>query len=697
MISQKNVQMLAYLCSFAKERQYIRVEDLASRFRVSTRTVRYDLDNIDYYLRANNYPKLERVKGSGVMLNVPQEMIERIGRTLCQMQADTYVLSRLERALYIRMLLFDAQTPMKYEELAEKLYVSRKTVIEDVRTIKEEDESCDAQISSAKNGIFYQGSELQLRRTILDRILELFTPIELWELVSGIYLNRSVAIEKKWVDIMGTSNASAMEEVLRQTEEAQKVVLSDDQFYLTVLLTVLACNRTNRQCALSQTLFPSVDLPQVLEVFFRRLENVLGLCLPWPERQYVALEMSRILNDSGRERAEKLADIVTENLLVRVSDELDRKYFLDNTLRMGLREHLIAVIKNGSSRRNEDEITIQTVIREHTKLFACIHSCLDQIKGLRLNRQEESESALIALHFCAAEERRLMTGNCVYKALVVCANGIGTSKIVSATVEKHFPQIQVVDTPSIHNVQTIVERDRPDFILTTVPLTCRNTPVIHVNTLLSDADLDRIRNFILASKKSGSDYECRDIYEELWNTVADTCEIRDHDGLERGLLKILGIEKKHGSSLLNLVREEGILLGLESEDWESAVRGSAEPLVESGYLEPRYVQAMVDNIREMGPYIVITPGIAMPHSLPKDGVLRSCMGIAVLKHPVNFGNEANDPVRVVMCMGALDNQEHMKEMSDLINLFSDETAVEQICSAESRHEVINILRKYSRS
>ena len=57
----------------------------------------------------------------------------------------------------------------------------------------------------------------------------------------------------------------------------------------------------------------------------------------------------------------------------------------------------------------------------------------------------------------------------------------------------------------------------------------------------------------------------------------------------------------------------------------------------------------------MGPYIVITKHVALPHARPEAGALESAIGIATLKHPVKFGNKDNDPVKYLFCLSATDN------------------------------------------
>ena len=97
--------------------------------------------------------------------------------------------------------------------------------------------------------------------------------------------------------------------------------------------------------------------------------------------------------------------------------------------------------------------------------------------------------------------------------------------------------------------------------------------------------------------------------------------------------------------LKDLVSEKLIKLQIEASDWEDAVRKAAQPLVDDGMVKTSYVDDIVKGVKEMGPYIVLTKHVALPHARPESGALESAIGIATLKTPVEFGNEDNDPVK----------------------------------------------------
>ncbi|WP_213996414.1 PTS sugar transporter subunit IIA, partial [Tepidanaerobacter syntrophicus] len=122
-----------------------------------------------------------------------------------------------------------------------------------------------------------------------------------------------------------------------------------------------------------------------------------------------------------------------------------------------------------------------------------------------------------------------------------------------------------------------------------------------------------------------------------------------------------------------------------------AIRKGGEVLVREGFVEPRYVDAMIKNVKELGPYIVIAPGIAMPHARPEDGVKKVCMSLVTLKEPVEFGNATNDPVRIVVSLGAADNTNHIKALSELSDFLDSKENIEKLLMCNNIKEVLELI------
>lgn len=145
--------------------------------------------------------------------------------------------------------------------------------------------------------------------------------------------------------------------------------------------------------------------------------------------------------------------------------------------------------------------------------------------------------------------------------------------------------------------------------------------------------------------------------------------------------------------LIDLITEGAIDLEVSAENWEEAVRKGGELLESSGVVENRYIQAMIDMVRQLGPYIVISKGIAFPHARPEDGVLKNGMSLITLKEAVEFGDEDNDPIKLVISFCSTDSEGHLTALSELVDFLRDENAVNNVMNAKSKSEVVEIMKK----
>ncbi len=143
--------------------------------------------------------------------------------------------------------------------------------------------------------------------------------------------------------------------------------------------------------------------------------------------------------------------------------------------------------------------------------------------------------------------------------------------------------------------------------------------------------------------------------------------------------------------LVDLTSKELIQLNVQADDWMDAVRKAAKPLVDAGKITEAYIQAIIDSAKEAGPYFVITPHVALPHARPEAGVLESAIGITVLESPVEFGNEANDPVKYLFTLSATDNEKHLSGLADLAELLEDEAFFSCLDNAKEADDVVNYI------
>lgn len=106
--------------------------------------------------------------------------------------------------------------------------------------------------------------------------------------------------------------------------------------------------------------------------------------------------------------------------------------------------------------------------------------------------------------------------------------------------------------------------------------------------------------------------------------------------------------------LKEIVRQNRAAFFPGSSDWKDAIRKSCQPLVDTGCATPAYAQRIIECVEEFGPYIVIVPGLAIPHSTKgSPGVSQTAISFVRFEQPVIFDPEDREKdARVFFCTGS---------------------------------------------
>lgn len=137
-----------------------------------------------------------------------------------------------------------------------------------------------------------------------------------------------------------------------------------------------------------------------------------------------------------------------------------------------------------------------------------------------------------------------------------------------------------------------------------------------------------------------------------------------------------------------------IRLGVHATDWRAAVAACGEALVAGGITTPAYIGEMIATVEQLGPYIVIAPGVALAHARPSPAVLRAGLSWVTLARPVAFGHKENDPVTLVIGLAAPDHHAHVQGLATLAGLLEDADRRAALMAARKADEVLGAIRNY---
>jgi PTS system ascorbate-specific IIA component len=146
------------------------------------------------------------------------------------------------------------------------------------------------------------------------------------------------------------------------------------------------------------------------------------------------------------------------------------------------------------------------------------------------------------------------------------------------------------------------------------------------------------------------------------------------------------------SSVLEQALGQGSIKVQQSvASWRESFELVGLALAESKRTLPSYTQEMIQAFEELGPYMVIAPGIALAHGRPSASVLETGLSLVTLSTPIEFGSQANDPVSLVIGLAAKDHNSHIDLMAALSELLMSEEKVTLLLNAMNEGEVRSCL------
>ena len=151
-----------------------------------------------------------------------------------------------------------------------------------------------------------------------------------------------------------------------------------------------------------------------------------------------------------------------------------------------------------------------------------------------------------------------------------------------------------------------------------------------------------------------------------------------------------------GKMLKEFVEKKHYKFADSASDWREAIRMSCEVLEADGTVEENYKEDIIKCVEKYGPYIVIMPDVAMPHSQEcAKGVHKTAIAFMKLEKPVSFDPE--DPEKdatLFFTLASCNPDQHLDNMSRLAEMLSNEELVEELKKAKGPEDLLALEEKY---
>ena len=131
--------------------------------------------------------------------------------------------------------------------------------------------------------------------------------------------------------------------------------------------------------------------------------------------------------------------------------------------------------------------------------------------------------------------------------------------------------------------------------------------------------------------------------------------------------------------------------------WQDSIRLSCKALENAGIVSEKYADEIIKCVAENGPYIVLMPGIALPHSVENSpNAFDTAIAFTKLSRPVAFDDKDGEKsASVFFTLAATNNELHLKNMRKLFKMLTNEALCADLQTVASEAELLALDAKYS--
>ena len=396
----------------------------------------------------------------------------------------------------------------------------------------------------------------------------------------------------------------------------------------------------------------------------------------------------------------------------QIVSNIERIYHMDfggqrTDLVEHLKAHLVPTIYRIRYHKNIVNPIYDELVTKHGQLLRNTAEAIKPLEECCEGPISQQEVSYIAMYFLAAINQQHPQVIHRPQIVVACGSGYGTAQVVASQMSRLF-DVDIVAVLSGRDVSELMEKKdiQCDYIISTVDLPrLPDNFYIKVNPIFTQQDYRKILQFIDARQQSG---ESASRYLETADTLVEIArrygagsnvEQLKYEFLSAlihssGPQDALGVQAGT-PSLKELLQPNLIRMDVSCKDWKAVVEASTAAMEEYGYVTPHYKEAILRNLVDFGPGMVMFPGTLISHAAPEDGCRKLGFGFMTLRHPVSFGSKYFDPVQIVFTLSVLDSSTHMAALTQLFRMLSSQSCREEFFRARNKDTVLRIIQKYA--
>ena len=564
---------------------------LSQEIGCSTKTIQNEIKEVNKELKNC---EIVSIRGIGYKIEGNLDDIDIKNSDLYDYDRVEYIIKKI-----INISSTDKDT-IKLEDLADSMYVSLSTVKNDLKEVKKILNEYNLKISSKhKQGICIEASEEDIIKFIINYSNKVDNSLNIKD-----FLNNNII-----------ENLFSIKKILLDTLNYENMILTDNEFknIVNYISIYLSRNNTNQS--------------DFIKEYIKKYKSKKEKPISEDEQLLIRKAIKEFCRD----------------LNIATSINLSH----DKVFEECLFNHICNLYKRADLGINQYEITAGEIKLKYPFPFELGKIAKKTIeKNLNMEISED-EVENIALHIGGALERiDKRDEKKVYKTIIVCTSGVGTSMLIKSKLENIFKgKLEIIKVIPSYLIDYINVLDI-DFVISTVEVNLENANVIKVSPMLTDKEIKLIEKYI----------ETENVYIDL--------------------------------DIQNLFSSELFFKDIKAETRSQVIDIMSKKLVEKGYIDDTMRQSYFE--RETIATTEIGNMVAIPHGA-KGEVYENKVAIGILKEPISW---EVGKVRLVIML-ALDKEkilDYEDVFSKIYKRVDSIAKVISICENKSYEKFIKLFK-----
>ncbi len=513
MKNQSQIRTMEIISLLLGNSDYISVKDIAQKLNVSARTIRSDIEKLDDHINEcfnSDELYIERKSGSGIRLKSKSPDFNFNELDINSLATNKIQVDNSTRRLEIMNMMINSNEELTTQFLADQYYVSKSTILKDLDWINRWLKQYNLEVEKKQNkGVYILGSEKDIRNAIVAvlKLGNISRQKPDSKIQKNIEIKQNSNKYNEIVKIYPRINIDEIGNIIHNAEKEFAFFMPEEHYNSMFTHLVISIGRllkgikVDDESELIEGQCNDIET-QVARYIVSRLEEEFKISIPQAEFAYICMHLMGLNIYSGTERMnidDALLNIPSNvktlvyEIVRHVGNILNMDFTDDKILFLGLMFYLKTSIFRLKSNTNigfSQDINVNDIFQEICTAVWTTDTLYKKYANVTANISND-EILEVARYFLVAIERKWRKN----KAIIVSDTSLQAAIEIRNQLTKYIPNIQVVDICSYYQLN-LRNHDNYKFIISTMPLSYKNKPVMQVPVKLDNDNINEIKRFV---------------------------------------------------------------------------------------------------------------------------------------------------------------------------------------------------------